>query len=114
MWVNLSPYEKDRIVPQSFGQTEMGRDLLAEDYLLKQVTASLIYPEDEVGKKFWKRIYEEAQKKFSDEFKLPHGYWEAKDSADDLPREVKRKFEQGYPRSNILFQAPERIIIWGR
>ncbi len=64
LWVNLSPYEKDRIVPESFGQTEMGRDLLAQDYLLKQITASLIYPEDEVGKKFWKRIYEEAQKKF--------------------------------------------------
>ena len=42
----------------------MGRDLLAEDYMLKQITASLIYPEDEIGKKFWKRIYAEAQKKF--------------------------------------------------
>ena len=64
LWVNLSPYEKDRIIPDSFGLTEMGRDLLAEDYMLKQITASLIYPEDEVGKKFWKRIYEETQKKF--------------------------------------------------
>ncbi len=64
LWVNLSPYEKDRIVPQSFGLTEMGRDLLAQDYLLKQITASLIYPEDEFGKKFWKRVYEEAGKKF--------------------------------------------------
>jgi len=64
LWVNLSPYEKNRIVPESFGQTEMGRDLLAEDYMLKQITASLIYPEDEIGKKFWKRIYEEAAKKF--------------------------------------------------
>ncbi len=64
LWVNLSPYEKDRIVPQSFGMTEMGRDLLAQDYLLKQITASLIYPEDEFGKKFWKRVYEEAAKKF--------------------------------------------------
>jgi len=64
LWVNLSPYEKDRIIPQSFGLTEMGRDLLAEDYMLKQITASLIYPEDEIGKKFWKRVYEEAAKKF--------------------------------------------------
>ena len=64
LWVNLSPYEKDRIVPESFGQTEMGRDLLAQDYMLKQITASLIYPEDETGKKFWKRVYEEAAKKF--------------------------------------------------
>jgi len=64
LWVNLSPYEKDRIIPHSFGVTEMGRDLLAEDYMLKQITASLIYPEEETGKKFWKRIYEEAAKKF--------------------------------------------------
>jgi len=64
LWVNLSPYEKDRIIPNSFGLTEMGRDLLAEDYMLKQITASLIYPEGETGKKFWKRIYEEADKKF--------------------------------------------------
>src|SRR6266481_6111564 len=62
--VHLSPYEKDRIVPDSFGQTEMGRDLLAQDYILKQITASLIYPEDTVGKQFWKRIYEEAARKF--------------------------------------------------
>jgi len=64
LWVNLSPYEKNRIIPQSFGLTEMGRDLLAEDYMLKQITASLIYPEDTIGKKFWKRIYEEAEMKF--------------------------------------------------
>ncbi len=64
LWVNLSPYEKNRIIPSSFGLTTMGRDLLAEDYMLKQITASLIYPEDTIGKKFWKRIYEEAAKKF--------------------------------------------------
>ncbi|MBF0512245.1 MAG: hypothetical protein HQL13_07975, partial [Candidatus Omnitrophica bacterium] len=64
LWVNLSPYEKNRIIPHSFGLTEMGRDLLAEDYILKQMTASLIYPEGAVGKKFWKRVYEEAGKRF--------------------------------------------------
>jgi hypothetical protein len=59
-WVNLSPYEKDRIIKDDFGKTEMGRDLLAEDYLLKQITSSLIYPEDGLGKKFWAKIYERA------------------------------------------------------
>ena len=53
MWVNLSPYEKDRIIPEGFGDTEMGRDLLAQDYILKQLTASLMYPEDELGNDFW-------------------------------------------------------------
>ncbi len=64
LWVNLSPYEKNRIVPESFGQTEMGRDLLAQDYMLKQITASLMYPEDEIGKRFWRRIYEESAKRY--------------------------------------------------
>ena len=39
-----------------------------------------------------------------DNFRLTHGYWEAKDEDDDLPSEVVRKFEAGYPRDNILFQ----------
>ena len=30
MWVNLSPYEKDRIIPEGFGNTEMGRDFFAD------------------------------------------------------------------------------------
>jgi hypothetical protein len=64
LWVNLSPYEKDRIIPKAFGLTEMGRDLLAEDYMLKQITASLIYPGDAVGKKFWKRIYQETAREY--------------------------------------------------
>jgi hypothetical protein len=64
LWVNLSPYEKDRIVPEAFGRTEMGRDLLAQDYILKQITASLMYPEGDVGREFWAKIYAQAQEKF--------------------------------------------------
>ncbi|MBF0384462.1 MAG: hypothetical protein HQL27_01185, partial [Candidatus Omnitrophica bacterium] len=65
MWVNLSPYEKDRVVPDGFGVTEMGRDLLAQDYILKQLTSTLVYPEDELGKTFWARVYEKTQKEFN-------------------------------------------------
>jgi hypothetical protein len=46
-----------------------------------------------------------------DDFKLRHGVWEAKDSKDDLAVEVKKKFAQGYPQDNILFQAPRRAIL---
>ncbi len=63
-WVNLSPYEKNRIIKDDFGKTEMGRDLLAQDYILKQITASLIYPEDSLGKKFWNKVYSQAQQQF--------------------------------------------------
>ena len=47
-----------------------------------------------------------------DDFRLTHGYWEAKDEDDDLPSEVVRKLEAGYPRDNILFQTPHRAILW--
>ncbi len=63
-WVNLSPYEKNRIINHDFGQTEMGRDLLGQDYILKQITASLIYPEEELGKKFWNEVYTKAQAQY--------------------------------------------------
>ncbi len=64
LWVNLSPYEEGRIIPDELGRTALGRDMLAQDYLLKQLTASLIYPEDKLGKEFWKRVYEKAQEQF--------------------------------------------------
>jgi len=63
-WVNLSPYEKDRIIKDDFGKTLMGRDLLSQDYILKQITASLIYPEDNLGKEFWNNVYAKAQQQY--------------------------------------------------
>ena len=63
-WVNLSPYEHNRIIKDDFGKTTMGRDLLAQDYLLKQITASLIYPQDKIGQQFWNEVYVQAYKKF--------------------------------------------------
>ncbi|MBP9853543.1 MAG: cyclic nucleotide-binding domain-containing protein [Candidatus Omnitrophica bacterium] len=64
MWVNLSPYEGNRIVTDGFGQTQMGQDLLAQDYILKQITASLMFPEKELGKKFWDKIYQRAEQEY--------------------------------------------------
>lgn len=47
-----------------------------------------------------------------DGFRIPQAYWEAKDTDDDLPKEVQKKFEKGYPRNNIVFQSPDRAILW--
>jgi len=57
LWVNLSPYEKNRTITEALSRTDMGRDLLAQDYILKQVAASLIYPEKKLGREFWDRVY---------------------------------------------------------
>ena len=64
LWVNLSPSESDRIIPEELSKTELGRDLLAQDYLLKQLSASLMHPEGDVGKQLWQRIHAKAQQTF--------------------------------------------------
>ncbi|MCB9756831.1 MAG: hypothetical protein H6753_00225 [Candidatus Omnitrophica bacterium] len=64
MWVNLSPDEKTRIIPDGFGSTQMGMTLLAQDYLLKQLSSSLINPGDKVGKRFWANIHQELVEKY--------------------------------------------------
>jgi len=63
-WVNLSPYEKQRIIPEDLGQTVLGQDMLAQDYLLKQLTASLIYPEKNLGRNFWDKVYARARQEY--------------------------------------------------
>ena len=57
LWVNLSPYESDRIVPEELGQTDLGKDMLGEDYVLKQLAASLTDPKTELGKAYWNAMY---------------------------------------------------------
>jgi len=64
MWVNLSPEERNRIAPRALGHTQMGYDLLAQDYVLKQLSASLTSPEEELGQEFWEAVYSQAEEKY--------------------------------------------------
>ena len=47
-----------------------------------------------------------------DEYGLPLGYWEAKDIDDNLAKAVQEKQKAGYPLDNILFQTPQRAILY--
>ena len=47
-----------------------------------------------------------------DEYGLPFAYWEAKDIDDDLVKAVQAKRDAGYPLDNILFQTPQRAILY--
>jgi hypothetical protein len=47
-----------------------------------------------------------------DELTLQHGIWEAKDTADDLQKEIKAKVAKGYPLTNTLFQSPTRAVLY--
>lgn len=59
LWVNLSPYESQRVVEDDFVATQMGRDLLAQDYMLKQVSASITNPATALGEAYWSRVNSE-------------------------------------------------------
>ena len=92
MWVNLSPYEEGRVIPESLGVTEMGVDMLAQDYMLKQLTASLMYPEEDLGADFWKRVRKQAGEKFGAS-RIPmntfHKVWIIPDEAEVYEYEGK-------------------------
>jgi hypothetical protein len=53
IWVNLSPYESTRIMKDELARTDLGKDLLIGDYVLKQLAASLTDPRSALGKEFW-------------------------------------------------------------
>ena len=47
-----------------------------------------------------------------DVFRLHHGHWEAKDSKDDLNKEIRAKIDKGYPTANLLFWEPRRTVLY--
>ena len=46
-----------------------------------------------------------------DSLRMARGYWEAKDTHDDLDTEIQKKFNRGYPRDNILFEDSQTAVL---
>jgi hypothetical protein len=44
--------------------------------------------------------------------RAPFGWWEAKDTADDLDAEIQKKFRCGYPQDNIIFEDSRTAVLW--
>src|SRR5258708_13824398 len=42
---------------------------------------------------------------------LPRGYWEAKDTDDDLDEEIAKKKTKGYPLHNIIFDVTPPTVL---
>ncbi len=40
------------------------------------------------------------------------GYWESKDEADNIDDEIKKKFDKGYPKENILFEDSQTAVLY--
>ena len=47
-----------------------------------------------------------------DSLRMARGYWEAKDTHDDLDAEIQAKFNRGYPRDNILFEDSQTAVLY--
>ena len=47
-----------------------------------------------------------------DSLRMTRGLWEAKDTHDDLDREIQNKLAQGYPSDNILFEDSRTAILF--
>ena len=46
-----------------------------------------------------------------DTLRMARGYWEAKDSHDDLDAEIERKLNRGYPSDNIIFEDSQTAVL---
>jgi len=49
---------------------------------------------------------------FRDEWHLPCGYWEAKDTSDDLNAEIQAKIGKGYPLVNTIFEDTREAVLF--
>ncbi len=47
-----------------------------------------------------------------DAFQIPRGYWEAKDTKDDLEAEIKKKIAAQYDLSNTIFEDTRRAVLY--
>ena len=47
-----------------------------------------------------------------DSLRMTRGLWEAKDTHDDLDREIQNKLAQGYPSYNILFEDSRTAVLF--
>ena len=47
-----------------------------------------------------------------DSLRMARGYWEAKDTHDDLDAEIQAKFDRGYPRDNIVFEDSQTAVLF--
>ncbi len=46
-----------------------------------------------------------------DAIRLDYGYWESKDTKDNLDQEIEKKFADGYPSDNILFEDTQTAVL---
>ena len=49
---------------------------------------------------------------FRDSNSLPRGYWEAKDTKDNLDTEIRKKSAKGYRLTNTIFEDTQTAVLY--
>ena len=61
IFVNLAPDESNRMLGPHLEGTQLGHAMLEEDYRLKRLSASLLHPDTDSGRAFWRQVFKEAR-----------------------------------------------------
>ncbi len=69
----------------------------------------LLIPELDYKLPNGKTVYPDGTVK--DALRLDWGFWESKDTGDDLDAEIQKKLDKGYPTDNILFEDSETTVL---
>jgi len=111
---NIQAYYQELKTFERVGQAHEGTVKIAFQHLLESIAKQskwVLTQENTLKRGSQKHIRLDGV--LFDQTNLPRGYWEAKDSKDDLSKEVQKKlYTDNYPNDNILFQAPNRAILY--
>jgi predicted helicase len=69
----------------------------------------IFLPEHEYETLTKTRVYPDGTLMYA--LRVPFGYWEAKDTDDDLDDEIEKKFRKGYPQDNIIFDDSHDAVL---
>lgn len=69
----------------------------------------MVVPEVTIKTKAGKNVTPDGTLK--DTLRQDWGYWESKDESDKIDDEIKKKFDKGYPKDNILFEDSQTAVL---
>ena len=110
---HIQVYYKELKEFERLGQAHEGTVKIAFQHLLETIAkqSQWVLTQENTLNRGKKRIRLDGV--LFDNANIPRGYWEAKDSKDDLSLEVQKKlYQDNYPDDNIVFQAPDRAILY--
>ena len=98
IWVNLSPYEPDRVMEDTLALTGLGEDLLDMDYLLKQTSSAMTHPDTRTGRIYWG---------------IENRKWEIENGSDPISNLESLIFTERAALSKIWI-SPEHIKVYDK